>query len=166
MLFFTAAGGVFLFDFKTVNVKHFPIFLFRWHQKTKTCNFMTQRWIKSVWALTYVRLKGLITEGVICSPGGNTFLCLCRFGKLMTCYNRAKFDSTVQWTWAGGLLLNHSAISYKMSHSDFISADLYIKCGEEKADFTNFVKSSPIFQFLPWTKLHNEVRTICNQYLI
>ena len=113
--FFTAAGGVFLFDFKTVNVKHFPIFLFRWHQKTKTCNFMTQRWIKSVWALTYVRPKGLITEGVICSPGGNTFLCLCRFGKLMTCYNRAKFDSTIQWTWAGGLLLNHSAISHKLS---------------------------------------------------
>ena len=27
----------------------------------------------------------------------------------------AKFDSTFQWTWAGGLLLNHSAISEKFS---------------------------------------------------
>ena len=27
----------------------------------------------------------------------------------------AKFDSTFQWTWAGGLLLNHSAITEKLS---------------------------------------------------
>ena len=33
---------------------------------------MTQRWIKSVRALIYVRPKGLITEGVICITGGNT----------------------------------------------------------------------------------------------
>ena len=31
---------------------------------------MTQRWIKSVWALTYVRLKGLITSHLSASQGG------------------------------------------------------------------------------------------------
>ena len=44
---------------------------------------------------------------------------------------------------------NHTSLSLHFCR------DLYIKCGEGKADFTNFVKSSPIFQLLPWTKFHN-----------
>ena len=62
---------------------------------------MTQRWIKSVWALTYVRLKGLITSHLSASQGGEyipLFLSIWKTkGMLKSCNNEVWQNLTQQF---------------------------------------------------------------------